>query len=80
MSAWNDFVKKIYWENHKKNANYSFKDALKEASKRKGEMGKSTSTAMGKSSSKAMGKSKKANKSRAKKGGKRRGTRKNRKH
>jgi hypothetical protein len=73
MSAWNDFVKKIYWENHKKNSNYSFKDALKEASKRKGEMG----TGMGKS--KKMNKSK-ANKSKAKKGGKRRGTRKNRKH
>lgn len=71
MSAWNDFVKKIYWENHKKNSNYSFKDALKEASKRKGEMGKSSS---------GMGKSKKANKSKAKKGGKRRGTRKHRKH
>ena len=22
MSAWNDFVKKIYWENKKKNKNY----------------------------------------------------------
>jgi len=39
MSAWNDFVKKIYWENKKKNKNYQFKEALKEASKRKGEMG-----------------------------------------
>jgi hypothetical protein len=66
MSAWNDFVKKIYWENHKKNSNYSFKDALKEASKRKGEMGT------------ASGKSKKANKSKGKKGGKRRATRKHR--
>jgi hypothetical protein len=72
MSAWNDFVKKIYWENHKKNSNYSFKDALKEASKRKSEMG--TASGMGKS--KKMNKSK-ANKSKAKKGGKRRGTRKN---
>ena len=42
MSAWNDFVKKIYWENKKKNKNYQFKDALKEASKRKGEMGTKT--------------------------------------
>ena len=41
MSAWNDFVKKIYWENKKKNKNFQFKDALKEASRRKGEMGKS---------------------------------------
>jgi hypothetical protein len=39
MSAWNDFVKKIYWENKKKNKNFQFKDALKEASRRKGEMG-----------------------------------------
>ena len=38
-SAWNMFVKKIYWENKKKNKNFQFKDALKEASKRKGEMG-----------------------------------------
>ena len=42
MSAWNDFVKKIYWENKKKNKNFQFKDALKEASRRKGEMGKSS--------------------------------------
>jgi hypothetical protein len=38
-SAWNMFVKKIYWEGKKKNKNFQFKDALKEASKRKGEMG-----------------------------------------
>ena len=38
MSAWNDFVKKIYHEGHNKNPNYSFKQALKDASKRKGEM------------------------------------------
>jgi hypothetical protein len=49
MSAWNDFVKKIYWENKKKNKNFQFKDALKEASRRKGEMGSSS-----KSSSKSM--------------------------
>jgi hypothetical protein len=42
MSAWNDFVKKIYWENKKKNKNFQFKDALREASKRKGEMGSSS--------------------------------------
>ncbi len=39
MSAWTNFVKKIYWENKKKNKNFQFKDALKEASRRKGEMG-----------------------------------------
>jgi hypothetical protein len=48
MSAWNDFVKKIYWENKKKNKNFQFKDALKEASRRKGEMGSNKSMKMGK--------------------------------
>jgi len=43
MSAWNDFVKKIYWEGKKKNPNYEFKNALKDASKRKSEMGSSSS-------------------------------------
>jgi hypothetical protein len=42
MSAWNDFVKKIYWENKKKNKDFQFKDALKEASRRKSEMGSSS--------------------------------------
>ena len=46
MSAWNDFVKKIYWENKKKNKNFQFKDALREASRRKGEMGSSSSKSM----------------------------------
>lgn len=32
------FVKKIYHEGHNKNKNYSFKQALKDASRRKGEM------------------------------------------
>jgi hypothetical protein len=40
MSAWNDFVKKIYHEGHNKDSNYSFKQALKDASSRKSEMGK----------------------------------------
>lgn len=44
MTAWNDFVKKIYHEGHDKNPNYSFKQALQDASKRKGEMGTTTST------------------------------------
>jgi hypothetical protein len=44
MSAWNDFVKKIYWEGKKKNPNYEFKNALKDASKRKSEMGSSSSS------------------------------------
>ena len=42
MSEWNMFVKKIYHEGHNKNKNYSFKQALKDASKRKHEMGEST--------------------------------------
>jgi hypothetical protein len=41
MTAWNDFVKKIYHEGHNKDSNYSFKQALKDASARKSEMGKS---------------------------------------
>jgi hypothetical protein len=43
-SAWNMFVKKIYEEGHSKNPNYSFKEALKDASKRKSEMGSSSGT------------------------------------
>ena len=43
-TAWNLFVKKIYHEGHNKNASYSFKQALQDASKRKGEMGSSSST------------------------------------
>jgi len=41
MRAWNDFVKKIYWENKKINKNFQFKEALKDASRRKSEMGSS---------------------------------------
>ena len=42
-SAWNMFVKKIYEEGKAKNPNYEFKNALKDASKRKSEMGHSSS-------------------------------------
>jgi len=38
LSSWNIFVKKIYKEGKAKNSNFSFKDALSEASSRKGEM------------------------------------------
>jgi hypothetical protein len=69
MSAWNDFVKKIYWEGKKKNANYEFKQALQDASKRKSEMG---STAKGTKSKKSSRKSKKGGKRGGKKGGTRR--------
>lgn len=67
MTAWNDFVKKIYYEGKKNNAAYQFKDALKDASARKGEMGK---MAVGPSAPK---KSKKRAKSRGSKGKKRKG-------
>ena len=60
MTAWNDFVSKIYHEEHKKNPDYMFKQALKDASKRKSEMG---STASGVKSKKQGKKSKKSNKS-----------------
>jgi hypothetical protein len=57
MTAWNDFVKKIYHEGHSKDKSYSFKQALKDSSRRKGEMGSSSSSAtappMGKKSRKA---------------------------
>ena len=42
-SAWNMFVKKIYEEGKAKDPNYEFKNALKDASKRKSEMGHSSS-------------------------------------
>jgi hypothetical protein len=38
LTPWNIFVKKVYGEGIAKNKNYKFKDALKDASKRKGEM------------------------------------------
>jgi hypothetical protein len=41
LSPWNIFVKKIYREGKTTDSNYAFKDALKDASKRKGEMGSS---------------------------------------
>ena len=46
-SKWNMFVKKVYEEGHSKDSNYSFKQALQDASKRKGEMSKSMPVAMG---------------------------------
>ncbi len=71
MTAWNDFVKKIYHEGHNKDSNYSFKQALKDASASKSEMGKTgsvakTETAMGvkSKSSKWSKKSRKSRKSR----------------
>jgi len=69
-SEWNMFVKKIYEEGHSKNPDYSFKQALKDASKRKGEMGHS--------SSKSHKTSKHSSKKTLKGGKRRRGTRKHR--
>jgi hypothetical protein len=39
LSSWNIFVKKIYREGKSTDSSYEFKDALRDASKRKGEMG-----------------------------------------
>ena len=60
MTAWNDFVKKIYQEGKKNNPDYQFKNALKDASARKGEMGKMTAapTMAGPKKSRKRGKSK----------------------
>lgn len=43
LTPWNIFVKKIFREGKSKNSSYQFKDALRDASKRKGEMGSSSS-------------------------------------
>jgi len=59
-SAWNMFVKKIYEEGHKKNPDYSFKEALKDASKRKSEMGSMSGTTTNKMATKVSKKSKKS--------------------
>ena len=80
MTAWNDFVKKIYHEGHNKDKSYSFKQALQDASKRKGEMGSSSSSSASASSSKKSRKKGKKSKKMTKKGGKNGGTRKRRKH
>lgn len=39
LSSWNIFVKKIYKEGKSKDSSYEFKNALKDASRRKSEMG-----------------------------------------
>lgn len=68
LSSWNLFVKKIYQEGHSKDKNYSFKQALSDASKRKGEMG--SNTGMGTKKMKKMGKKSKSRRSMALAGGK----------
>jgi hypothetical protein len=56
-SAWNMFVKKVYEEGKAKDSNYKFKQALVDASKRKGEMGSASSTVVkkGKTAKKSRG-------------------------
>ncbi len=71
MTAWNDFVKKIYHEGHAKDPNYQFKNALKDASKRKGEMGSSSSSSSSGKTAKRSRKSRKKGMG-TKKGGRRR--------
>jgi hypothetical protein len=39
LTPWNKFVKKVYSEGKSQNSSYSFQEALKDASKRKSEMG-----------------------------------------
>jgi hypothetical protein len=63
-SEWNLFVKKIYHEGKNKNPNYEFKQALKDASKRKSEMGHNKSNVHNKSSNHNKS-SKRRNKSRS---------------
>jgi len=60
LSSWNLFVKKIYKEGKSSDSNYSFKQALADASRRKGEMGQASSATMGtKSMKQSMKQSKK---------------------
>jgi antirestriction protein ArdC len=67
LTAWNILVKKVFAEGKSKNKNYSFKQALSDASKRKGEMGSTNH------SNSNTGKTKKHRKNK-------RGTKKNRKN
>ena len=64
LSRWNLFTRKIFMEGKKKNPKYEFRQALVDASKRKGEMGSSGHASTTKKSHKS----------------KRRHTRKNRSH
>jgi len=56
LSKWNLFVKKVYSEGKSSNKNYSFKQALSDASSRKSEMGNMNAVAMGTKSRKHMSK------------------------
>jgi hypothetical protein len=73
-NEWTLFVKKIYKEGKAKNPDYKFKQALVEASKRKGEMGSSSSSSSIKKSKSAAASTKKRNSKIALTGGKRIGS------
>ena len=47
LTPWNQFVKKIYNEGKSSDDSYSFQQALKDASKRKSEMGSQPAVAKG---------------------------------
>ena len=64
LSPWNKFVSKVYHEGKESDPEYQFKDALKDASKRKSEMGSSASGVKSKKVGKKSRKSKKNRKSR----------------
>lgn len=70
LSSWNLFVKKIYAEGKAKNPDYKFKQALSDASNRKGEMKNSSSSAPMNVSSSKDKKTKKRKSRKQKKGGK----------
>lgn len=55
-SAWNALVKKVFQEGKAKNPNYKLGDAMKDASKRKHEMGSSSASSPGKSKRRSGGK------------------------
>lgn len=57
-SAWNTLVKKVFQEGKAKNPNYKLGDAMKDASKRKHEMGSSSASSPGKSKRRSGGKRK----------------------
>lgn len=71
-SEWNMFVKKIYHEGKAKDSNYEFKQALKDASKRKSEMKHSSSSGTKKQTSSRRSKSRSASMSGGKKSRRRR--------
>ena len=47
LTSWNKFVKKVYSEGKSENDSYSFQEALKDASRRKSEMGAAPVAASG---------------------------------